>query len=439
MWSSNPRRVLLICALFDCAGLTGILFFIGLFRSYAVVSLWQWILFVEVTYLGLGWLFGSYTVLRWPRLPVATLVQRVLITCLATFLAVALARVLLNPPVDVWLVHRSTQFFYLLPLFVWSLLLRWLLRRGVLLPQEPKMVLVGPYPELQPVLEAWIRTPVARSLHVLSLQDALHCSSPVVFALAPSLQLNSNELEMVHVLQERDPQGTSFTTPLNLTERHLERIPPVLLPESWFDYHDIPWNRMFSLDRQLKRVADLFLASCLLIITSPLISVAALLIWIQDRGPVFYVQHRTGWLGKTFQVIKLRTMKISAPDGKPTWTQPGDQRITGVGLWLRRLRLDELPQLINVLTGEMSLIGPRPERPEFEKELEASIPHYRKRHWMRPGLSGWAQVCAPYAASVEDSELKLSYDLYYLKHFSTWLDLVILFRTIKTVLKAAGR
>ena len=94
---------------------------------------------------------------------------------------------------------------------------------------------------------------------------------------------------------------------------------------------------------------------------------------------------------------------------------------------------------LNVLAGEMSLIGPRPERPEFEHQLDVSIPHYRKRHWMRPGLSGWAQVCAPYASSIEDSDLKLSYDLYYLRHFSTWLDLVILFRTVKTVLKASGR
>ena len=122
-----------------------------------------------------------------------------------------------------------------------------------------------------------------------------------------------------------------------------------------------------------------------------------------------------------------------------TWTTPNDERITRVGRLLRRTRIDELPQLINVVLGEMSLIGPRPERPELELKLEASIPHYRKRHWMRPGLSGWAQVCAPYASSIEDSELKLSYDLYYLKNFSTWLDLLILFRTIKTVLKVAGR
>ena len=106
---------------------------------------------------------------------------------------------------------------------------------------------------------------------------------------------------------------------------------------------------------------------------------------------------------------------------------------------LRRVRLDELPQLLNVVLGEMSLIGPRPERPELEDELEARIPHYRKRHWMPPGLSGWAQVCAPYAASIEETELKLSYDLYYLRHWSTALDLLIFLKTIKTVLKAKGR
>ena len=163
------------------------------------------------------------------------------------------------------------------------------------------------------------------------------------------------------------------------------------------------------------------------------------MIWLEDQGPVFYSQQRSGWLGRPFTVLKLRTMTLQSKNGHPLWTQPGDQRITAIGSWLRRLRLDELPQLLNVISGEMSLIGPRPERPELEHVLERHISHYRKRHWMRPGLSGWAQVCAPYASSVEDSDLKLSYDLYYLRHFSTWLDLVILLRTIKTVLKAGGR
>ena len=212
-----------------------------------------------------------------------------------------------------------------------------------------------------------------------------------------------------------------------------------LLPEPWLSYDAIPWNDALGVQRQLKRVADLLLAALLLLLTSPLLLLAALLIWLDDRGPVLYRQERSGWLGQPFSVLKLRTMAVAPADAPAIWTVPGDQRITRVGQWLRRSRLDELPQLLNVLRGEMSLIGPRPERPELERQLEASIRHYRKRHWMRPGLSGWAQVSAPYAASVEDSELKLSYDLYYLKHFSTWLDLVILLRTLKTVLKVAGQ
>ena len=174
-------------------------------------------------------------------------------------------------------------------------------------------------------------------------------------------------------------------------------------------------------------------------LTAPFVGFASLLIWLEDQGPVFYSQQRSGWLGRPFTVLKLRTMREQPKNGQTLWTQPGDQRITTVGRWLRRLRLDELPQLLNVINGEMSLIGPRPERPELEHSLERHIPHYRKRHWMRPGLSGWAQVCAPYASSIQDSNIKISYDLYYLRHFSTWLDLIILFRTIKTILKAGGR
>ena len=437
----NPRRILLVCAGLDLAGLLGLLALISLFKPLPVLPQLGWLAFTALAYLGLGWLFGSYTVLRWRRLPLAAVLQRVLITGVVTLVVVALARLLLNPPDAVWLVHRSTQAAWLLPLMLWSLLMRGLLRRGVLLPPEAQVALVGPPAELAPVLAAWRRTPtpVRQPLRCLSLEQAFELAPPVVLALAPSLEQNLQQRRLLEQLEERDPRDTSLTTPLNLLERQLERLPPALVPEPWLNYQELPWNRVFSLERQLKRVADLLVAAGLLTLTSPLLLVAALLIWLEDRGPVFYVQQRSGWLGRSFQVLKLRTMQVAPVDAPPAWTVPGDRRITRVGLWLRRLRLDELPQLINVLSGDMSLIGPRPERPELEQELEARIPHYRKRHWMRPGLSGWAQVCAPYAASVEDSELKLSYDLYYLKHFSTWLDLIILFRTIKTVLKAGGR
>ena len=213
----------------------------------------------------------------------------------------------------------------------------------------------------------------------------------------------------------------------------------MLIGDFDFCYDDMPWSATFSVQAQLKRMADVLVSVLLLVVTSPLIALAAVLIWLEDRGPIFYSQPRSGWLGRPFFVFKLRTMSVQPEDAPAEWTKVGDTRITIIGGILRRFRFDELPQLLNVLNGEMSLIGPRPERPELEHQLELSIPHYRKRHWMRPGLSGWAQVCAPYASSVDESDLKLSYDLYYLRHFSTGLDMVILFRTIKTVLKAGGR
>ena len=222
-------------------------------------------------------------------------------------------------------------------------------------------------------------------------------------------------------------------------EQEQERLPPVFMSEELLAFNDLPWAAPFSVEAQLKRLADVLLSGILLLVTIPLLLPAALFIWLEDQGPILYTQQRSGWLGQPFKVLKLRTMKVQPIDTPATWTTVKDQRITFVGNCLRRFRIDELPQLLNVLKGEMSLIGPRPERPELEQVLELEIPHYRKRHWMRPGLSGWAQVCAPYASSVEDSDLKLSYDLYYLKNFSVFLDLMILFRTVKTILKGGGR
>ena len=253
------------------------------------------------------------------------------------------------------------------------------------------------------------------------------------------MRRDSSQRSLLESLEMRDPRVVRSVSVLSLFEQQQERLPPVLMADVSFTYDDLPWASTFSVQAQFKRMADLMVSALLLLLTAPLMAVGALLIWLEDRGPIFYTQQRSGWLGRPFTVLKLRTMTVQPADAPAEWTQVGDQRITAVGGVLRRLRLDELPQLLNVLNGEMSLIGPRPERPELEHQLECCIPHYRKRHWMRPGLSGWAQVCAPYASSIEDSDLKLSYDLYYLRHFSTWLDLLILFRTIKTVLKAGGR
>jgi lipopolysaccharide/colanic/teichoic acid biosynthesis glycosyltransferase len=435
----DPRRTLVLCAGLDLIGMLALLALIASFKPLPLAPQLGWLALTAVAYLGLGWLFGSYTVLRWRRLPILAVIQRVLLVAAGTLVVVAVARLLLNPPEPVWLVHRSTQLVWLLLLGGWSLLLRALLRRGVLLPAPAQCLLVGAAAEAEPVLAAWNHTPTRQRLRWMPLEQAIEQSPPLVVAVMPSLRGDPLQRQLLKQLEGRDPRECSLTTPLTLLERQLERLPPLLVPEPWLGYDELPWNNLFNPQRQLKRVADVLVSALLLVITSPLMLLAALLIWLEDRGPVVYVQQRSGWLGRSFEVFKLRTMRVAPPGAPPSWTVPGDQRITRVGSWLRRVRLDELPQLLNVISGDMSLIGPRPERPELEHVLEARIPHYRKRHWMRPGLSGWAQVCAPYAASVEDSELKLSYDLYYLKHFSTWLDLLILFRTIKTVLKAGGR
>ena len=189
---------------------------------------------------------------------------------------------------------------------------------------------------------------------------------------------------------------------------------------------------------RLKRLGDVLLSPFLLLIASPLLIISALLIKLEDGGPILYSQIRTGIEGAPYIVYKLRSMRIDAEQDGAQWVKRADSRITRIGSFLRRTRLDELPQLWCVFTGSMSLIGPRPERPEFDQQLEDQIPHYGLRQRMRPGLSGWAQVNYPYGASVEDAANKLSYDLYYLRNFSFWLDLLILFKTIRLVLNAQG-
>jgi exopolysaccharide biosynthesis polyprenyl glycosylphosphotransferase len=167
--------------------------------------------------------------------------------------------------------------------------------------------------------------------------------------------------------------------------------------------------------------------------------ITALLIKAESKGPVFYRQERVGLNGSTFMVTKFRSMRTDAEkDGRPQWAQANDSRVTRVGGVIRRVRIDELPQLFNVLKGEMSLVGPRPERPFFVQELTQQIPFYAVRHSVKPGVTGWAQVRYHYGATVEDSQEKLQYDLYYVKNHTLFLDLVVLMETVGVVLTGKG-
>jgi len=187
-----------------------------------------------------------------------------------------------------------------------------------------------------------------------------------------------------------------------------------------------------------KRVTGFSISLAGLILASPLMLIISILIRIDSPGPVFYKQERVGQNGRTFKLLKFRSMISDAEADGPVWAEENDHRVTRVGQWLRKWRLDEIPQMINVLTGEMSFVGPRPERPYFVEKLRKGIPFYDQRFSVKPGVTGWAQIKYRYGASKEDSQEKLKYDLYYIKNLSTLFDLMIIFETIKVVLFRKG-
>lgn len=189
----------------------------------------------------------------------------------------------------------------------------------------------------------------------------------------------------------------------------------------------------------LKRLLDVVLSTLLLIVLSPILIITAIFIKLDSKGPVFYRQMRTGEGGRAFTIYKFRSMFVDAEKMGAKWAEKDDPRITKVGRFIRKTRIDELPQLINILKGEMSFVGPRPERPEFDKKLSKEIPFWMLRYLAKPGLTGWAQINYNYGASIEDAKEKLTFDMYYIKNFSFYLDLKIIVNTLKVIFFGKGR
>jgi len=266
-----------------------------------------------------------------------------------------------------------------------------------------------------------------------------------------------------HVLNQKKWNGVVLDPNFSLSKSHAEALVNMRLKgipvQPLSDYYETHWYKIpvhhigdewflnsagfsiigspFSL--RLKRLIDIIFASVLVFLSVPIIIFACILIKISSKGGPIFSQTRVGLNGKEFKIYKLRTMKIDAENDGAQWASESDPRITRVGKFLRRTRIDELPQCWNVLKGEMSFIGPRPERPEFTKQLADEIPYYELRNLVKPGLSGWAQVMYPYGSSVSDALKKLEYDLYYIKHQSFLFDLNIMLRTIMVVFRRQGR
>lgn len=219
-------------------------------------------------------------------------------------------------------------------------------------------------------------------------------------------------------------------------EREACKVDIDLLRPGWLAFAD--GFVMRQRHKIVKRTFDIFASSLILLVSWPVMLVVAACIRLETAGPVIYRQQRVGRDGKVFELTKFRSMVVAEADHEANWTRQNDPRITRVGAFIRKTRLDEFPQLFNVLRGDMSFVGPRPERPVFVDRLKAEIPYYDQRHRVKPGITGWAQLCYPYGASVADAQEKLQYDLYYLKNHSLLLDLIILVQTVEVVLVGEG-
>lgn len=303
----------------------------------------------------------------------------------------------------------------------------------VLKKSAPDIQIVGFYPGAS---EAEVRVPE---------QLLLPRSSPL-----SETAYNLNVNEIIIAVQERRGgvlplrelldcklSGVNILDLASYFERALGQIRLDSLKVGWLIFSEgfrQGWTRTF-----VKRMFDIIAAGILLLLAFPVMLITGLLIGLEDGFPVFYKQERVGLNGRLFNVIKFRSMRRDAEsDGKPRWATANDDRVTRVGRIIRKLRIDELPQLYSVLKGDMSMVGPRPERPYFVDQLTRDIPFYAVRHSVKPGVTGWAQVSYHYGASVDDSIQKLQYDLYYVKNHTLFLDIVVLFETIGVVLTGKG-
>ena len=242
----------------------------------------------------------------------------------------------------------------------------------------------------------------------------------------------------IQILEEK-LKGIQVFDYLSFYEKLEEKVPVKSIDEKWILFgsgYDILYK---NFNIRIKRIVDIFAALCIGLVTVPIMIISALIVKLESKGPVFFKQSRIGLGNKPFMVYKFRSMKLHNEKEHSRYAEDNDDRITKFGNFMRKTRIDELPQLWNVLIGEMSFVGPRCEWDKLCKEYEKEIPFYNIRHSVKPGLTGWAQVRYPYGASVEDAHQKLQYDLYYIKHQTLAFDLIILFKTVKIVVFGRGR
>ncbi|UOF02262.1 exopolysaccharide biosynthesis polyprenyl glycosylphosphotransferase [Bdellovibrio reynosensis] len=271
---------------------------------------------------------------------------------------------------------------------------------------------------------------------VAQLDDCLNKAWSAVVVGVPASQMPKDFLS---ILVKAKFAGHGVIDLGRFYEKHWLKVPVFFLDPEWFISSEGFESITHPMALRIKRIFDILLSILIFIPALPVMLLAAIIIKLESPGPVVYSQVRTGKDDRRFVIYKFRSMRVDAEKAGAQWAQKNDSRITRVGKFIRLTRIDELPQLWNVLKGDMSFVGPRPERPEFNETLAKEIPYYNLRHMMRPGLTGWAQVLYPYGASIDDSREKLQYELYYAKHYNLLMDLLIFVKTIRVVLFGQGR
>lgn len=319
-----------------------------------------------------------------------------------------------------------------------SVMVLLLTRQLAIVTRRERVVLIGPESSCRSLAESIGEYPewnldvraTCRADQLAALESTERLGRIIVCSDA---HLDASALERLVQIKLR---GVHVESAAQFYEQATGRVPVDEVNPEWFVF-----SKGFENSRRkllLKRCFDLIAAGILFIVTLPLMLLAAAAIAIEGKGPLFYRQDRVGLYGKVFRIFKFRTMVPAPPGATPQWTANQDKRITRLGYMMRKFRIDELPQLLNVLTGDMSLVGPRPEQPYFCDMLAREIPFYHQRHTVPPGLTGWAQVRYMYGASIEESRRKLEFDLFYVKNLSMWLDFAIAFETLKVVLVGQG-
>ena len=263
-----------------------------------------------------------------------------------------------------------------------------------------------------------------------------HVENLGVSEVVLALEERRNALPLADLLRIKTT-GVHVNDFSSFIERETGRVDLDSVNPSWLIF-SVGFSSGRAISSAAKRLFDISASSLLLLLTAPVIAVFAVLVMLDSKGPAFFRQTRVGLFGQDFDVVKLRSMRTDAEANGAQWAVKDDPRITRLGRFIRKVRIDELPQTWSVLKGEMSFVGPRPERPEFVTDLEHHLPFYAERHMVKPGITGWAQINYPYGASIEDSRHKLEYDLYYAKNYTPFLDLLILLQTLRVVLWHEG-